>query len=149
MLQLTIMFTKYLAWVKEVTFLLGVGILNYFIPIEAFIRTALTLVIIDLFSRLLAVWKNEGRAAIISSKMKNSAIKFLLYTLGILAASEINLLGQQGQLEVGTYLPFLITSIVALTEFQSIIENIEYGTGTKISEFIKEALPIFKKFFKK
>jgi hypothetical protein len=106
-------------------------------------------VIIDLFSRLLAVWKNEGRAAIISSKMKNSAIKFLLYTVGILAASEINLLGQQRQLEVGTYLTFLITSIVALTEFQSIIENIEYGTGTKISEFIKEALPIFKKFFKK
>lgn len=149
MLQLTIMFSKYISFVKQAFLLLVLGILDYLIPIEPFIKASLSLVVIDFITKLLAVWKMEGSNRITSRKMKNSVVKFLLYSLAIIASHELHLLWMNKGITGGTYLTFLITTLVTITEFKSIIENVEYGTGTKIWEYVNEQIPFFKKILKK
>jgi phage-related holin len=143
------MFTKYLSFIKNVSTLIVIGILDYLIPIQPFIQAAFTLVILDLITKVLAVIKIDGYLSIQSGRMKESVIKFFLYLCGIIAAHEVNTLAQAEGVETATYLTFLIAVIIATTEFQSIIENIEYGTEVKIWDKIKKFIPLVKNLFKK
>jgi phage-related holin len=112
---------------------LGGVILNFVLPIAPFLTITFSLVVVDTITGISAAKK---RAEKISSKgLSRTVEKVALYCVLLLVAQGVKLV----------FLPVVpITYIAAfaimLTEFQSIVENVETVTGAKIWDFIKNKL---------
>lgn len=108
-----------------------VTLLAIFAPAKAMLLTALTLVIIDLVTGLIAAKKRAE--PITSSGLKRTVIKILIYELAIAIAfiAETYLI-----LDV---LPVakIVSSFVGITELKSIMENLnDIGGGNLLAQII-------------
>lgn len=122
----------FLTWVKAII----ISLLAIFAPIKALFVITSTLIVIDTITGIIAAKARKEK--ITSRSFGRIIVKLLLYNLFIIAAFLI----EQFILENAIQLTRIGVAIIALTEFFSIMENIESSTGIsfkKIKYLIQEA----------
>ena len=98
---------------------------NYMIPTEPFIASLMTLIGVDWFTGIKAA-KKRGEI-ITSTGLRKSVIKFRDYTLAVICAQLLQTVWLQN-------IPMtkMVSLYIALTEFQSILENLSVMRGKEI-----------------
>lgn len=115
-------------------------IIIYITPIHSILITVYLLLAFDLFSGLGKALKL--REKITAAKLRLSIIKFVYYSVGIIAAYQIdNVMIAPDSL----LLTKIISGYITLTEFKSLMENISILTGRDIWIAVKDqVIAIFK-----
>lgn len=115
----------------EIAFL---GIAALFAPIQATLIVAMSLVVVDLITGILAAHKRKE--PITSSGIKRTVGKIVLYELAICLAFVCQ------QYLTGDLFPAskLVTAIVGMTELKSVLENIDTIAGTSMFKTILNKL---------
>jgi phage-related holin len=111
---------------------------SFLAPLWPFIVFMIFLICADLITGTKAARKRKEK--ITSGGFRRTVEKFVLYFLAILAA--------EGMTQV--YLPavplaYMVSFTIALTEFKSVLENIESATGVGLLEAIKSRIKLPKK----
>lgn len=115
-------------------------VLIYITPIHSILITVYLLLAFDLFSGVGKAIKLKEM--ITASKLRLSIIKFVYYSLAIIAAYQIDktMIGADSLL-----LTKIISGYISFTEFKSLIENISILTGRDIWIVVKDqVLTLFK-----
>ena len=115
-------------------------LLIYITPIHSILITVYLLLGLDLFSGISKSIKVGER--ITAAKLRLSVIKFVYYSVGIIAAYQIDkvMIGADSLL-----LTKIISGYISMTEFKSLIENISIITGKDIWINIKDqVIELFK-----
>ena len=99
-------------------------------PIQATMITVGVLITADLITGIIAAWKRGE--TIQSSKLRNTIIKMVIYQLAIISA----FLLETFILKSGDIIVKVVAGTIGITEFKSIIENLEKGTDTKLTKRI-------------
>ncbi len=104
--------------------------LSFFLPIAPFLILSFSLVVIDTITGVIAA-KHRGEK-IVSSKLRGTVQKILLYCLAILAAEGVRVV-----LMPSIPVTHLAASAIGLTEFKSIIENVDEATDAGIGKALQ------------
>lgn len=134
-------FKQFLAYLMKVC----AFIIIYISPIHSILITVYLLLSFDLVSGIGKALKIGER--ITAAKLRLSIIKFVYYSLGIIAAYQIDktMIAADSLL-----LTKIISGYISFTEFKSLIENISILTGRDIWIAVKDqVLEIFKSKVKK
>lgn len=105
--------------------------LSFLLPIAPFIVLAFALVIIDTITGVIAA-RHRGEK-VVSSKLRNTVRKITLYCLAILAAEAVRTV-----LIPMVPVTHIAASAIGLTEFKSIIENVDEATDAGIGKALKK-----------
>jgi hypothetical protein len=124
------MILKYEMLFKQFFALLAGGILGFIIPIQHFLLITAGVVIGDLITGVIAA-KRRGEV-IKSGGFKRTGEKLTVYYVGLLASHGMNL-----AFDLNYYLTYVIAFVICMTEFKSLIENIEDITDVKLSKYIR------------
>lgn len=116
---------------------LGAWLFSILLPINSFLIFTIVLVFFDLISGRQAA-KVRGEE-IRSRGYKRTVEKIVLYFVAILAAEGMRLVFMKS-----VPLAYLAAFAIALTEFKSIVENVETVTGVNVWSFIKDHLKLPK-----
>lgn len=112
--------------------------INELIPVRSFLLLTLLLVFFDMIAGMIAA--NQRGEQITSKAMRRTITKSISYFLVILGAQ-----GFVKVFGVTDYLVFAMSFLIAITEFKSIVENVESITGASLWGKIIELIPQFKK----
>jgi len=104
---------------------LSATILAFLIPIKQFIILCTCLVIVDAVTGVIAARKAGNK--IVSRGFWRTVVKFLVYFLAILSAE-----GMRVTFEDSIPLTYVVSFAICVTEFFSVLENVEKITGAKI-----------------
>jgi phage-related holin len=115
------------------------------IPLGPFIAITVWLVIIDMGTGIMAA--KYRKEPITSKGMRRTVTKIMLYSVAIISAQGMQLvfLTPAG---IDAHLPFVVAGLVALTEFKSLLENVEAVTQVPFIARITEVLPDIWKLIK-
>ena len=119
-------------WIAYLSVAMG-SVLSFITPIVPFVATSAGLVLIDLIT---GIWAARKRGEVIRSKNLGKTVqKFLVYFLAMLAAEGMRI----------TFLPsapftYVVALGICLTEFQSLIENVEAITGVNLWSRLKQLI---------
>jgi len=110
---------------------------SFIVPIQSFLVFTVFLVFMDMGSGILAAMKRGDR--INSKGLGRTITKCISYYMVILSAQ-----GFVNVFEVTDYLTWAMAFLITITEFKSLIENVEEITGTEIWKTISELIPKIK-----
>lgn len=110
--------------------LIVAAILGALAPIQASMITVFGLILVDLISGVIAALRLK--TPIESNKLKKTVVKLCVYEVAIVAAYYV------GQNLTGPSVPILqmVASVIGLTEFTSILENLRAITGSSVFDLI-------------
>lgn len=106
---------------------------SFVMPVLPFLIFAVILVLADLFSGLWAAKKRKEK--IHSTGLRRTVEKLVFYFIAILLSE-----GMKTVFMPHVPVTYIVAFAIALTEFQSNIENIETITGVHIWKFVKQRL---------
>ena len=113
-------------------------IASFIVPVESFLLFTVCLVFADMITGILAARHRNEK--IHSRGMRRTITKCVSYYLVILCSQGfVNVFG------VTDYLVWAMAFLITITEFKSLIENVEEITGTKIWETISGFMPKIQK----
>ncbi len=103
-------------------------------PVYAAVSATLGLIVVDLVTGMMASYKRGE--PIVSSKIKITVVKLLVYEISIILAWVV------GEYLVGPSIPVLsvVSSVIGITEFKSILENINTLSGGGMLSAILDAI---------
>lgn len=108
-------------------------------PVKSMVLTTLVLIVIDLITGLVSAHKKGHK--ITSAGLRRTLIKFLIYEIAIIAAylTQTYLTGET--------IPVcsLVSGFIGLTEFTSVIENLNSVSGGKLLKTLIDKLVTIKK----
>ena len=107
--------------------------MSFILPISDFLVLTSALVILDLITGLLAA-KRRGEK-IRSRALMRTTIKLTLYFAAMLATE-----GVQYVFAKNVPLPYITAFTIAITELKSLLENVDAGTGARLSKMIIDKL---------
>jgi phage-related holin len=115
------------------------------LPLAPFVGITVILVVFDMLTGIAAAY--HRKEPITSKAMRRTIMKITLYLIGILASEAVHKvflmkLGSHGPINI----TFVVSGLVAATEFKSLMENIRTVTGVNFLNKIIEALPDVWKF---
>lgn len=137
------MITKYLS-----TFLIKIGdsavwggyfaailgwLTSFVLPIKDFLVLTTALVILDLITGVVAAKKRGEK--IRSRALMRTTVKLLLYYCAILATH-----GVQEVFAEPIPLTYITAFTIAMTELKSLLENVDAGTGSRLTQMIVDKL---------
>jgi phage-related holin len=107
----------------------------FFAPIGYLIAGVGLMVCFDFISGVAAAKKRGER--IVSGGFYRTFVKYVLYTIGIVASRLLELL-----LKDSIKIPFssLLAGFIIIIEYKSVIENISFVTGINIWEWVKDKI---------
>jgi phage-related holin len=108
------------------------------VPLGAFLIITVWLVVADMVTGIAAA--KYRKEPITSRGLRRTIIKMLLYTAAIISAQGMQLVffNPAG---LDAHLAFVVAGLVALTEFKSLLENVEAVTNVPFIARITEILP--------
>jgi hypothetical protein len=111
-----------------------VAIVAALAPIHAVMGTVLLLVAVDLITGIWAAYKRGDK--ILSAKMKRSVGKLVLYEVAVILAFFVE------KYLIGDLLPALklVSGLIGLTEFKSILENLNTISGQDLFKTILDRI---------
>lgn len=119
-------------WGGYLAGLLG-WIMSFILPIQDFLILTSALVVIDLATGVMAA-KRRGDE-IRSRSLMRTTVKLLLYYSAILATEGVQLVFVEK-----IPLTYITAFTIAVTELKSILENVDAGTGARLSKMIIDKL---------
>jgi phage-related holin len=134
-----------ISWGKALVWAILTMALNFIMPLGDFIVTMTALVVCDLYTGTRAA---RHRGELIHSRgLRRTIEKIVLYFIAITLSHliEVTLLDKK----LSEALTWTVTSIIAMTEFKSNLENISQVTGTKLWLRLIEAIPSLKDLLKR
>lgn len=120
-------------WYGYIAAVLGV-VISFILPIAPFLYLTIAIVLVDMVTGIRAAKKRGEK--ITSAGFSKTVEKFVLYTLAILLSE-----GIRNVLFEALPITYVVTTIIVLTEFKSILENIESVTGVPFLEALKKKFP--------
>lgn len=121
------------SWQVAVSAAVGVA-LSFIMPIASFLYLMVGSVIVDLITGIRAAKKRGEK--ILSGGLGRTIEKFVVYFLAILLAE-----GIRKVLSPAIPVTYAVTTIIVVTEFKSVLENVEEVTGTPILGYLKKKFP--------
>jgi phage-related holin len=115
---------------------LTIAVVSIFAPVQPMLYAALSLVMVDLFTGLLAARRRKEK--ITSQGLKRTVIKLLVYEFAIVLAYITERYLTQGILPIAN----IMSSFVGVTELKSVLENVnEISGGSLLSTIIQKLNP--------
>lgn len=122
-----------LATLKIFAATLLAALMDWLMPVKAFIVVTLLLVLADFFTGIAAA--RSRNESIHSKGLRRTATKFTMYTIAILGAHAL-----QSVYFRDFPMVFAISAYISVTEFWSVLENVGSVTNTNVLEAVREQL---------